>query len=126
VEVQCAAQGCGCWFWVQALDQRLPDGPFDCGADHEKQARLDGLCRRLADLGWEWRAIGEKRGLGCVEAKRGELFALVTWSSPDEFADAHLRIEAADLVTFDEATTRWFDLTQHMRTPSEELAKAEA
>lgn len=29
VEVECS-KGCGWSFWVEALDPRLPDGPFIC------------------------------------------------------------------------------------------------
>lgn len=31
VEVACSVPGCGWCFWVDALDERLPDGPFLCG-----------------------------------------------------------------------------------------------
>lgn len=37
VEVTCQHPGCGWSWWVDPLDQRLPDGPWDCGQDHEAE-----------------------------------------------------------------------------------------
>lgn len=42
VSVQCSYPGCDIHFWLSPTDPRLPDGPFDCGTDHES-VRLDQI-----------------------------------------------------------------------------------
>lgn len=55
VEVRCGYPGCGSAWWLDPLDPRLPDGPFDCGDDHEAtkivQRRLS-LLRIRHGLRW--------------------------------------------------------------------------
>ncbi len=45
VEVKCSHLGCNIYWWIDPLDPRLPDGPFDCGSTHEDdhQKQFDAL-----------------------------------------------------------------------------------
>ena len=51
VEVKCSHPSCKWSFWIDALDPRLPRGPFDCGADHETEARVNAVLKRLGEAG---------------------------------------------------------------------------
>jgi len=77
VEVQCSHADCGIAWWLDPLDPRLPDGPFDCGDDHETTKILR---RRLALLhlrhGLRW---GHLVPLG--EAKEGSTEACASRSA---------------------------------------------
>lgn len=64
VEVRCDYPGCGWRFWVDCLDPRLPTGPFDCGADHETQARVNEALRRLNRAGLVYQ-VASGPGCGC-------------------------------------------------------------
>lgn len=48
VQMPCAAHGCGWHFWVDALDERLPDGPFMCEAHETDPARKLALAEAKA------------------------------------------------------------------------------
>ena len=50
VEVQCSHPECGWSFWIDALDPRLPDGPFFCG-EHDKDlaAKLRDRIAKMSD-----------------------------------------------------------------------------
>jgi hypothetical protein len=57
VEVRCEYPGC-CWsFWLDCLDPRLSTGPFDCGADHRKQERVNAALDRLANAGLVYQTL---------------------------------------------------------------------
>lgn len=62
VQVQCSHPGCGWSFWLEALDQRLPDGPFDCGTNHTAQVRFNRAMDRLEAAGL---ALSGGVGTGC-------------------------------------------------------------
>lgn len=64
VFVKCSHPTCGWTFWVEALDPRLPDGPFICGANHTAQARLNASLARLGDAGFEYCGV-VGAGVGC-------------------------------------------------------------
>lgn len=40
VEVRCSHPDCGLCWWIDPLDPRLPNGPFDCGSTHEDDREL--------------------------------------------------------------------------------------
>jgi hypothetical protein len=62
VEVQCSYPGCGWCWWVDPLDPRLPDGPWDCGADHEAdKVVFQSLSMLKLRHGYVW---GTARGTG--------------------------------------------------------------
>ncbi len=105
VEVRCSHEGCGWCFWLDPLDPRLPDGPFDCGADHE----ADAVIRVFHDQLWErhgmlWRSSGGLRlregvdptcgcavtdmtsGIGMALAP-DDRFVVYTWTALDELCD---------------------------------------
>jgi hypothetical protein len=62
VEVRCSYPGCGWCWWVSPLDPRLPDGPWDCGSDHEaSKVVFHALSLLKLRHGLVW---GSVRGLG--------------------------------------------------------------
>lgn len=66
VEVRCSTPGCGNVWWVDPLDPRLPEGPFDCGDDHQTtafvQRRLSMLRLRHGVMVATMRPSGPPRG----------------------------------------------------------------
>lgn len=107
VEVVCDVPGCRWSFWVGALDPRLPGGPFDCGADHERQARMDAMCERLRADGWEWQRHIEVEGVGAISATKADRYALCTWSTPEEFARLPQSFSEAQPSTWESADSHW-------------------
>lgn len=64
VEVMCGYPGCNIVWWVDPLDSRLPDGPFDCGTDHKVQAAIDSIQAELLSHGYQWAALASGRASG--------------------------------------------------------------
>lgn len=65
VEVKCSHPKCDLHWWLDPLDPRLPDGPFDCGGTHEddRQDAIDALWP-LFGLRWGSRSVRGPRSDG--------------------------------------------------------------
>lgn len=120
VEVQCSHSGCGWCWWVDPLDPRLPNGPFDCGEDHDARRLVErALARLQVETGIQWgcqQARGpEKKECQTNECNRRSVSAgcalvhdrtrlregLLEWSTPSELAsvqDVMSRIDWAPKV----------------------------
>jgi hypothetical protein len=62
VEVACSYPGCGWHWWIDPLDPRLPEGPFDCGDNHQANllvGRKFSLLRLRTGIHW-----GSMKGTG--------------------------------------------------------------
>lgn len=103
VQVRCGYPGCGWSFWLECLDPRLPDGPFDCGADHLTQARVNAALKRLADAGMVYQtAAGPGCGCGGPANKAGSLPVAETPAPTAGYLMLRLREP-----TFDDTQEMW-------------------
>lgn len=109
VEVNCSYPGCGTAWWLDPLDPRLPNGPFDCGDNHEARKLVErrlSLLRIRHGIGWgamsplgpDGGPTGMKDDGGCrrfdasraallVADREGTREGLLTWMSPQDLAD---------------------------------------
>jgi hypothetical protein len=117
VEVRCGYPDCGVCWWLDPLDPRLPDGPFDCGDDHGASALIR---RHLSMLrirhGLRWGSMqpqGPERphsdgcsrscsaGIAKVWDREGGREGVLIWKTPSDIADPDV---AAAAVLWDPAT----------------------
>ncbi len=125
VEVRCSYPGCGIAWWVDPLDPILPDGPFDCGDDHETTAMVE---RKLSLLrlrhGIRWGSISPSgapptlkngccglpaQAVAIVYDRLGGTSGFLTWDSLADLADVD---ELARKVVWDQKA--WPDIARAM------------
>lgn len=129
VEVRCSQPGCGWAWWVDPLDSRLPDGPFDCGQNHAANGIVDrafALLHVRHGLRWgsmrstvprdacDTGACGGDMTKGCaiVHRREGNDDGFIEWQSLDELRDvdalaARVLWGTADTMLPDGAPNPW-------------------
>lgn len=111
VEVRCNHPGCRWAFWVGPLDPRLPDGPFDCGRDHEEDVAVDAAFDALTGIGWHWCCYNKVDSGGVVLLRTGDkeaygpndVFTVLQWEAREELRALVGRVAVSPRMSQDEA-----------------------
>jgi hypothetical protein len=95
VEVSCSYPNCRTMWWIDPLDLRLPDGPFDCGDDHKARFFVESQLSLLKIRhGLHWGVLrGDDvrhtfaNGAALLHDRERIRQGILTWSSLEELAD---------------------------------------